>query len=47
MKDDGDFVGGSMGSVTKNWAEVRKSDVAAVAAFLKSLPPIDNPRPKR
>jgi mono/diheme cytochrome c family protein len=47
MKDDGDFVGGSMGSVTKNWAEVKKSDVEAVASFLKSLPPIENARPAR
>jgi mono/diheme cytochrome c family protein len=47
MKDDGDFVGGSMGSVSKNWASVRKADVDAVAEFLKSLPPVDNSRPKK
>jgi mono/diheme cytochrome c family protein len=47
LKDDGDSVGGSMGSVVKNWANVRKADVEAVAAFLKSLPPVDNARPKR
>ena len=47
LKDDGDSVGGSMGSVVKNWANVRKPDVEAVAAFLKSLPPVDNARPKR
>jgi mono/diheme cytochrome c family protein len=47
MKDDGDFVGGSMGSVSKNWANVPKADVDAVAEFLKGLPPIDNARPKR
>jgi mono/diheme cytochrome c family protein len=46
LKDDGDFVGGSMGSVTKNWANVRKADVDAVAEFLKTKPPIDNARPK-
>jgi mono/diheme cytochrome c family protein len=47
MKDDGDFVGGSMGSVSKNWANVPKADVDAVAEFLKGLPPIDHARPKR
>jgi mono/diheme cytochrome c family protein len=47
LKDDGDFVGGSMGSVSKNWANVPKADVDAVAEFLKGLPPVNNPRPKR
>jgi mono/diheme cytochrome c family protein len=47
LKDDGDVVGGSMGSVSKNWASVRKADVDAVAEFLKSLPPVENARLKR
>ncbi len=47
MKDDGDFVGGSMGSVTKNWANVPKADAEAVAEYLRGLPPIENARPRR
>jgi mono/diheme cytochrome c family protein len=47
MKDDGDFVGGSMGSVSKNWANVRKSDADAVAEFLRTMPPVENVRPKK
>jgi mono/diheme cytochrome c family protein len=47
LKDDGDFVGGSMGSVSKNWGNVPKADVDAVAEFLKGLPPVENARPKK
>jgi mono/diheme cytochrome c family protein len=47
LKDDGDSVGGSMGSVSKNWANVPKADAEAVAEFLRGLPPIDHPRPKK
>lgn len=47
LKDDGDSVGGSMTSVTKNWANVLKADTDAVAEFLRGLPPVDNARPKR
>jgi mono/diheme cytochrome c family protein len=45
MKDDGDSVGGSMGSVSKNWANVRKADIDAVAEFLKTMAPVENARP--
>jgi len=47
LKDDGDSVGGSMGSVSANWAKVAKADIDAVAEFIKALPPIENARPRR
>ncbi|MGL5736170.1 MAG: c-type cytochrome [Beijerinckiaceae bacterium] len=45
MKEDGDFVGGSMASVSKNWANVSKDDVNAVAEYLKNITPIEHKRP--
>ena len=47
MKDDGDFVGGSMASVSKNWGLVKKEDVSAVAEYLKNITPIENKRPTK
>ncbi len=40
MKPDGDFVGGSMGSVVQNYGQVAKPDVEAMAEYLKALPPV-------
>jgi hypothetical protein len=36
-----------MGSVVKNYANVPKADVDAMADYIKALPPIDNPRKKK
>ncbi|MGL4324022.1 MAG: c-type cytochrome [Beijerinckiaceae bacterium] len=47
MKDDGDFVGGSMASVSKNFANVKKEDVNAIADYLKNITPIDHKRPAK
>lgn len=40
LKPDGDSVGGGMGSVSKNYANVPKADVDAMADYLKSLTPV-------
>jgi mono/diheme cytochrome c family protein len=38
---EGDVVGGEMGAVIKNMAELSEGDRQAIALYLKSLPPID------
>lgn len=40
LKPDGDSVGGSMGLVTLNFAQVPPDDVQAMAEYLKSLAPV-------
>lgn len=47
MKDDGDFVGGSMASVSKNFANVKKEDVGAIAEYLKNITPVENKKPAK
>jgi mono/diheme cytochrome c family protein len=42
-----DSVGGSMTDVVRNTAQLSDADRAAMAAYLKSLPPVANPRPKK
>ena len=37
---DGDYVGGSMADVVSNMAELPAADRAAIAAYIKSLPPL-------
>ena len=37
---DGDYVGGSMADVVNNMAELPAADRAAIAAYVKSLPPL-------
>lgn len=44
---DGDSVGGSMGDVIKNTSQLSAEDRMAMAVYLKSLPPIDNPPPAK
>jgi mono/diheme cytochrome c family protein len=45
---DGDSVGGAMTRVIKNISQLPEADLAAMADYLKSLPPVDGPpRPKR
>ena len=45
---DGDSVGGAMTRVIKNTSHLSDEDLAAMADYLKSLPPVDGPpRPKR
>lgn len=45
---DGDSVGGSMVPVVKNTSQLSDEDRAAMATYLKSLPPVDGPpRPPR
>jgi len=40
---DGDSVGGSMAAVVRNMAELPDEDRAAIAAYIKSLPPREGP----
>jgi mono/diheme cytochrome c family protein len=45
---DGDSAGGSMVRVIKNTSQLPESDQAAIADYLKSLPPVEGPpRPKK
>jgi len=42
----GDVVGGAMVAVQENMARLPAADRLAIAEYLKSLPPLENPRPK-
>jgi mono/diheme cytochrome c family protein len=44
---EGDSASGSMRPVIKNLAQLKPDDRAAMAAYLKSLPPIDGPTPPK
>jgi mono/diheme cytochrome c family protein len=45
---DGDSAGGSMARVIKNTSQLSPDDRAAIAEYLKSLPPVDGPpRPSK
>jgi hypothetical protein len=45
---DGDSVGGSMARVIRNTSQLSAEDRAAMAEYIKSLPPVDGPpRPKK
>ena len=45
---EGDSVGGAMRRVIKNTSQLSDEDIAAMADYVKSLPPVDGPpRPKR
>jgi mono/diheme cytochrome c family protein len=45
---DGDSAGGSMARVIKNTSQLGAEDRAAIAEYVKSLPPVDGPpRPKK
>jgi mono/diheme cytochrome c family protein len=45
---DGDTIGGSMAAVIRNTSQLSPEDRAAIAEYLKSLPPVDGPpRPKK
>jgi mono/diheme cytochrome c family protein len=42
---EGDSVGGLMAAVVRNTAELAPDDRAAIAAYIKSLPPVQGPTP--
>ncbi|MCP3388401.1 cytochrome c [Bradyrhizobium sp. CCGB12] len=44
---DGDSVGGAMTRVIKNISQLPEADLAAMADYLKSLPPVDGPTPPK
>jgi len=48
LTPDGDTAGGSMARVIRNTSQLSPEDRAAMADYLKSLPPVDGPpRPKK
>ena len=47
FKPDGDVMGGQMAKVQRNMAELTPEDRDAIAAYLKSIPPVENARPKK
>jgi mono/diheme cytochrome c family protein len=44
---DGDRVGGAMVKVVRNTAQLSADDRAAIAVYIKSLPPVEGPQPPR
>ena len=40
-----DSVGGAMGKVVRNTSQLGAEDRAAMTTYLKSLPPVEGPRP--
>ena len=44
---EGDSVGSSMAEVVRHTAELAPADRAAIAAYVKSLPPVEGPRPPK
>jgi len=42
---DGDFVGSSMAEVVRNTARLAPEDRTAIATYVKSLPPVEGPKP--
>ena len=44
---DGDSVGGAMTRVIKNTSQLPEADLAAMADYVKSLPPVDGPTPPK
>jgi mono/diheme cytochrome c family protein len=42
---DGDSAGGSMVRVIKNTSQLKPADRAAIAEYVKSLPPVEGPKP--
>jgi mono/diheme cytochrome c family protein len=45
INPEGDDVGGDMARIVRNTAHLAKEDRAAIAAYIKSLPPIEGPKP--
>jgi mono/diheme cytochrome c family protein len=42
---DGDTVGGEMAKVTANTGQLTAEDRTAIATYIKSLPPVEGPKP--
>jgi mono/diheme cytochrome c family protein len=41
---DGDTIGGNMGKVVANTGQLSAEDRAAIATYIKSLPPVEGPK---
>jgi mono/diheme cytochrome c family protein len=44
---EGDAVGGSMAEVVRHMAQLAAEDRTAIAAYIKSLPPVEGPKPTK
>jgi len=44
---DGDSIGGAMTEVVRHTAQLAPEDRAAIAAYVKSLPPVEGPKPTK
>ncbi len=44
---DGDVIGGTMAKVQRNMAKLTKADLEAIAAYLKSVTPVERARPQK
>jgi len=44
---DGDSVGGSMAEMVRNTSQLATEDRTAIAAYIKSLPPVEGPKPTK
>jgi len=44
---EGDAVGGSMAEVVRNTSQLAAEDRTAIAAYIKSLPPVEGPKPTK
>jgi mono/diheme cytochrome c family protein len=47
LTPDGDSVGGNMAEVVRNTAQLSPADRAAIAKYVKSLPPVAGPKPPK
>lgn len=47
MMPDGDSVGGSMAPVVRNTSQLSPEDRKAMAVYVKSLPPVEGPKPPK
>ena len=45
INPEGDTVGGDMGAMVRNTSQLPREDRAAIAAYVKSLPPVEGPKP--
>jgi len=47
LTPDGDSVGSSMAEVVRHTAQLSTDDRAAIAAYIKALPPVEGPKPQK
>jgi mono/diheme cytochrome c family protein len=47
LTPDGDSIGSSMAEVVRHTAQLSPDDRAAIAAYIKALPPVEGPKPQK